>query len=167
MIYVTHDQVEAMTMADRIVILRAGRVEQIGRPLELYNAPANRFVAGFIGAPQMNFLAGHLNDRRLSLDCGIERELPALTAPAGAVTIGVRPEVIGVVLDDSGDAQVEVRNFEQLGAVTYIYTVFPNGERLTVQLPEQIALTRGQHIGVLLPSDKLHVFDGETEQALV
>ena len=71
MIYVTHDQIEAMTMADRIVVLRGGRIEQVGKPLDLYNAPANKFVAGFIGAPQMNFLNGQLAGNDVDAGCGV------------------------------------------------------------------------------------------------
>ncbi len=166
MIYVTHDQVEAMTMADRIVILRDGKVEQTGKPLELYNTPANKFVAGFIGAPKMNFLEGKIDGARVSLQCGLERELPLKQSVSGKATLGVRPESVGVSLSGDGDATVTVQNFEQLGAITYIYTVFENNEPLTVQLPEQINLTRGQKIGVTLPTSKLHLFAGEHEQAL-
>ncbi len=166
MIYVTHDQVEAMTMADRIVILRDGLVEQIGRPLDLYNKPVNKFVAGFIGAPKMNFLEGTINNQSLSLDCGLQPELPIAEKLSGAATLGVRPEVIGVSLDGHGDAKVLVMNFEQLGAITYIYTSFDNGDTLTVQLAEQIALTRGQQIGITLPTEKLHIFAGENSCAL-
>jgi ABC-type sugar transport system ATPase subunit len=166
MIYVTHDQVEAMTMADRIVILRGGRVEQIGPPLELYNAPVNKFVAGFIGAPKMNFLNGQLDNQRVTLDCGMTRDFNFRRSENGGVTVGVRPEAIGVSLENKGDALVKVMNFEQLGAITYIYTIFENGETLTVQLPEQISLTRGQSIGISLPTNQLHVFAGDDETAL-
>ena len=166
MIYVTHDQIEAMTMADRIVVLRGGRIEQIGRPLDLYNNPANKFVAGFIGAPQMNFLNGRLDGDRLALESGLKRELPMAESHMGAVTLGIRPEAIGVSLEGKGDGQIKVKNFEQLGSVTYIYGAFENGEALTVQLPEQIPLTRGQSVGVTLPTEKFHVFDGESEQSL-
>ncbi len=164
MIYVTHDQVEAMTMADRIVILRGGKVEQIGKPLDLYNRPINKFVAGFIGAPQMNFLTGALSGGTLSLDCGMTKTLPY--TQNGPATLGIRPESIAVSLEGEGDATVTVQNFEQLGAITYIYTAFDNGEPLTVQLPEQIALRRGQTIGVTLPETAFHVFAGEGEVAL-
>jgi ABC-type sugar transport system ATPase subunit len=164
MIYVTHDQIEAMTMADRIVVLRGGRIEQVGRPLDLYNNPANKFVAGFIGAPQMNFLTGTLDGRRLSLDSGLMRDIPL--EGDGKVTLGIRPEAIGVSLGGHGDATLKVQTFEQLGSVTYIYGVFPNGEKLTVQLPEQIALKRGQTIGVTLPTNRFHLFDGATEAAM-
>jgi ABC-type sugar transport system ATPase subunit len=166
MIYVTHDQVEAMTMADRIVVLRGGRIEQVGRPLDLYNTPANKFVAGFIGAPQMNFLKGALEGRMLRLESGVVREVPVVEGGRMPVTLGVRPEAIGVSLDGHGDAQVVVKNFEQLGSVTYIYTAFPNGETLTVQLPRQIPLTRGQTIGVTFEPASFHLFGGEGERAL-
>ena len=166
MIYVTHDQVEAMTMADRIVVLRGGRIEQVGRPLDLYNNPANRFVAGFIGAPQMNFLKGALEGRTLRLESGMVRDVPVAQAEAMPVTMGVRPEAIGVSLDGHGDVQVTVKNFEQLGSVTYIYTAFPNGETLTVQLPRQIPLTRGQTIGVTFDAASFHLFGGEGDRAL-
>ena len=166
MIYVTHDQVEAMTMADRIVVLRGGRIEQVGAPLDLYNHPANRFVAGFIGAPQMNFLKGELDGRVLRLASGLVREVPVAEAGRMPVTLGVRPEAIGVSLEGTGDVQVTVRNFEQLGSVTYIYTAFANGETLTVQLPRQIPLTRGQTIGVTFEPAAFHLFGGEGERAL-
>lgn len=168
MIYVTHDQVEAMTMANRIVVLRAGRIEQVGRPLDLYNNPANKFVAGFLGAPQMNFLKGSYGDGTLTLDCGLTRDIAVPDADPGTniVTMGVRPESIGVSLEGHGDLTVKVQNFEQLGAVTYIYTEFPNGETLTVQLGHQIPLTRGQDIGVTLSNNSFHLFDGKDERAL-
>ena len=164
MIYVTHDQVEAMTMADRIVVLRGGSIEQVGKPLDLYNHPTNRFVAGFIGAPQMNFLSGSLKGSRLTLQCGLVREVPFPGSEERNVTFGIRPEFIGVSLEGQGDVQVEVRNFEQLGAVTYIYAAFPNGETLTVQIGQQIPLGRGQTIGVSFDTANFHIFgeDGRT-----
>jgi ABC-type sugar transport system ATPase subunit len=136
----------------------------VGRPLDLYNNPANKFVAGFIGAPQMNFFKGRLEGQSLRLENGIARAV----GPRGqqAITLGIRPEAIAVSLDGAGDAQVTVQNFEQLGAVTYIYASFGNGERITVQLPEQVPLRRGQEIGVTLPTEAFHIF-GEDEQKLV
>ncbi|MEQ9040599.1 MAG: sn-glycerol-3-phosphate ABC transporter ATP-binding protein UgpC [Silicimonas sp.] len=166
MIYVTHDQIEAMTMADRIVVLRGGRVEQIGKPLDLYNNPANKFVAGFIGAPQMNFLEGHISGKTLKLVSGMTREVPLAQSADMPVTLGVRPETIDVSLDGHGDMQIKVQNFEQLGSVTYIYGAFPNGERLTVQLAQQIPLERGQMVGVTLNTRNFHIFGGDSERAL-
>ncbi|WP_319517839.1 sn-glycerol-3-phosphate ABC transporter ATP-binding protein UgpC [uncultured Martelella sp.] len=174
MIYVTHDQVEAMTMADRIVVLRDGRVEQIGKPLDLYNNPANKFVAGFIGAPRMNFLAGRIvgdgSKLRLRLDCGYEQALMTDQSLASdmAVTAGIRPEAIEVSLEADSGFEVRVDNFEQLGAITYIYARFASGETLTVQLPKQVPLTRGQAIYVDFPSSSMHLFDqDETAIGLV
>jgi len=165
MIYVTHDQIEAMTMADRIVVLRGGNIEQIGSPLDLYNNPVNKFVAGFIGAPQMNFLTGKIAGNMLSLDCGLEREVPVGEPLNQTVTLGVRPETISVSLEGDGDKVVTVQNFEQLGAITYIYAAFPNGESLTVQLHHQIPLKRGQQIGVTFNTGDFHIF-GVDETAL-
>jgi len=167
MIYVTHDQIEAMTMADRIVVLRDGNIEQTGRPLDLYNNPANKFVAGFIGAPQMNFMAGTLDGRTLKLANGITREVPTRdAADALPVTLGIRPETIDVSLDGEGDETITVQNFEQLGSVTYIYGTFANGETLTVQLGQQIPLKRGQTLSVTLHTKDFHIFGGEKEQSL-
>jgi len=161
MIYVTHDQVEAMTMANRIVVLRGGRVEQIGPPLELYNHPANRFVAGFIGAPQMNFLRAKSeaagNGAQITFAAGLSKTLDCEASMAD-VTVGVRPESIGVSLDGSGDIKATVDNFEQLGAITYIYSRLNTGESLTVQLASQMPLQRGQTIGVSFDESTLHVF---------
>lgn len=169
MIYVTHDQIEAMTMADRIVVLRDGNVEQIGAPLDLYNHPANKFVAGFIGAPRMNFLKGKVvsDGRKIELDCGyahtIESDDPL---SAQAITSGIRPEGIAVSLDGDGDVEATVNNFEQLGSITYIYTKLPTGEELTVQLPHQVALKRNQKIHVSFSAESIHFF-GEDEKAIV
>ena len=168
MIYVTHDQVEAMTMADKIVVLRSGRVEQIGVPLDLYNNPANRFVAGFIGAPQMNFLQGATNGAGVSFNKGIEKSVALSDGVNGQeVVVGVRPEAIGVSLDGEGDAKATVKNFEQLGAITYIYSELASGEPLTVQLASQIPLNRGQEIGVTLPAESLHVFASDDGRNLI
>jgi multiple sugar transport system ATP-binding protein len=114
MIYVTHDQIEAMTLADRIVVLRAGKVEQVGAPMELYNNPVNTFVAGFIGSPQMNFLkAGAL---------GLRSE-----------TLGVRPEHIALSRD-SGQIAGTVSHVEKLGGETLVYVNTPTQGLLTVRL---------------------------------
>ena len=156
-----------MTMADRIVVLRDGNIEQIGKPLELYNHPANKFVAGFIGAPQMNFMAGSLDGKVLKLDNGITRDVPVReTGTAQPVTLGVRPETIDVSLDGHGDEEIIVQNFEQLGSVTYIYGTFANGETLTVQLAQQIPIERGQTVGVTLHTKDFHIFGGENERSL-
>jgi multiple sugar transport system ATP-binding protein len=133
MIYVTHDQVEAMTMADRIVVLNKGRIEQVGSPLELYANPANIFVAGFIGAPRMNFIEARLAAVNASGATVTAAGLPALTFRAldasglsagDAVTVGIRPENLHLV--EHADADVptfssQVRLVEQLGRESLLY----------------------------------------------
>ena len=170
MIYVTHDQIEAMTMADRIVVLRGGRVEQVGKPLDLYNQPANKFVAGFIGAPRMNFLEGRITsagETKLVLDCGHSRAIHPVTPQIDrSVSVGIRPEAIEVSTDGTGDIPVRVNNFEQLGSVTYIYTQLANGERLTVQLPRQVPLERNQELRISFPDSSVHLFGDDDEQAI-
>jgi multiple sugar transport system ATP-binding protein len=176
MIYVTHDQVEAMTMADKIVVLRAGRVEQVGPPLELYNHPRNRFVAGFIGSPQMNFLDG-----RVAADggLGIAVEIPGVgllrtraasnkAAPGDAVTIGIRPEHIrsghagghaggnGGGNDGGNDLTGTVAAIEQLGGLSYVRLTDP---AVTILIPGQTRLAPGDATLMHFPADAIHVFD--------
>jgi multiple sugar transport system ATP-binding protein len=163
MIYVTHDQVEAMTMADKIVVLRAGSVEQVGSPLELYNAPANQFVAGFIGSPRMNFLSGQVVEPRPDGALVDVPQMGALQAPArlpaGAkVTLGIRPEHIRVGAASVNAVNGNVTNVEQLGGLSYVRLAAPE---LTVQLSGQTRLTYGQRAEVNLPPETIHVFDAD------
>ena len=164
MIYVTHDQVEAMTMADRIVVLRDGRIEQAGSPLNLYNHPSNQFVAGFIGSPKMNFLAatvsgGPASTLPLTLEGGGEIIVP-LAAPAAlagqGVTVGIRPEHVETV---ATGLALGVTLTEQLGGNTVLYGTLANGQPLVVQSVGQAQVKRGDVVHVRLPPDKCHVFD--------
>jgi ABC-type sugar transport system ATPase subunit len=175
MIYVTHDQVEAMTMADRIVVLRAGRVEQIGTPLELYNHPRNRFVAGFIGSPQMNFLPARLvsaqpGSARIAIDGVEEATSPALAidpnAPAdAAVAVGIRPEHVRLDRSDPASigVSVTIERLEQLGAASFLYCRLPSGGPLTVHAAGQVSHRAGETIAVQLPVAAIHLF--ETSEA--
>ena len=171
MIYVTHDQVEAMTMADRIVVLRAGRIEQAGTPLELYNRPANQFVAGFIGSPKMNFLtaaASTVSDSmvRLKLQGGGEVSIAgpiAATTASPPVTLGIRPEHIDIA---DGGFPMAVNLTEQLGGNTVIYGTLANGQALVAQLSGQARISRGDKVAVRLPADKCHLFDAEGRSLL-
>jgi multiple sugar transport system ATP-binding protein len=172
MIYVTHDQVEAMTMADRIAVLRDGRLEQFGKPLDLYNRPANLFVAGFIGSPRMNFLSGWLGDANAggvlaTLDAGGVISVPCLGTTAGsAVKFGIRPEHIRPVDAGTGDAALKVTLTEQLGGESYLHGTVPSGEALSVRLPGQTKVTRGETIGVMLGEpNQRYLFDAETGAA--
>ena len=141
MVYVTHDQVEAMTMADKIVVLNAGRVEQVGAPLELYHRPANLFVAGFIGSPKMNLIKTRVAESgggltRVELPGGSEIGVPSQGArlkKGQPVVRGIRPEHLS--LGNSGDGQIpgRVRLTEHLGAETILYVDVPDSEPLVVR----------------------------------
>jgi multiple sugar transport system ATP-binding protein len=141
MIYVTHDQVEAMTMADKIVVLRAGHIEQVGSPLELYRSPRNLFVAGFIGSPKMNLIAG------------------AEAKKHGAATIGIRPEHINVSKTE-GAWKGRVGVSEHLGSDTFFY-VHDTGlvDDITVRVPGEFDLKSGDTVYLTPEADKIHRFD--------
>ncbi len=162
MIYVTHDQVEAMTMADKIAILRAGELEQFGAPLDLYNAPRNLFVAGFIGSPKMNFLAGRASSGAdaLELDTGERVALPTsgfAVAQGQEITLGVRPNHLA--LSESGAVTIEVRSVEQLGGESYVYGEMANGQRVTAHIPGQTDRRVGERIALNAPAREIHLFD--------
>jgi multiple sugar transport system ATP-binding protein len=142
MIYVTHDQVEAMTMADKIVVLRAGHIEQVGSPLELYHAPRNLFVAGFIGSPKMNLIDGNAASQH------------------NATTIGIRPEHIDVV--ESGPWQGTVGVAEHLGSDTFLH-VHGTGlaETITVRATGEISLRHGDKVNLAPREDQIHRFDAQ------
>ncbi len=171
MVYVTHDQVEAMTMADKIVVLRAGRIEQAGSPLDLYNRPANRFVAGFIGSPQMNFVnATARADGTLRPPFGGEVVVPGAAAAAGReVVLGVRPEHLTLAPTDGALAlPVTVTQVEQLGALSMIYGALPGDTgRLTVQLAGQVATKVGDTLTAVAPPAACHAVEaGDAGRAL-
>ncbi|WP_435169102.1 ABC transporter ATP-binding protein [Falsirhodobacter sp. 1013] len=164
MIYVTHDQVEAMTMADQIVVLRGGKVMQVGSPLELYNAPANEFVAGFIGSPKMNFLPVRIGDDGGVLCAGRRLEMGRqLTgAPGAAVTLGIRPEHI--TLGGGGEplAEGRVDLVEHLGGSTVLHVRPRVGEGvLSVVLPGQQPCHTGDVVPLHVDPARCHFFDRE------
>jgi multiple sugar transport system ATP-binding protein len=158
MIYVTHDQVEAMTMADKIAVLRGGRLEQYGPPLELYNAPANRFVAGFIGSPKMNFLPGHLEGAELALAAGAHLSLPHRPG-RGPVELGVRANHLEICAPEDAALVCDVSAAEQLGGETYIYGTLADQTPMTLHRPGQVPVRRGEKIGVTIDSASVHLFD--------
>ncbi len=162
MIYVTHDQVEAMTLADRIVVLDKGMISQAGSPLELYNSPANRFVAGFIGSPAMNFLpgqAGTADGQTMVQAGGTTIALPARAA-AGSVEIGVRPEHVHLTGPDDGAAALKGRTsvVEQLGNTTYVYVDTALGQ-IIVEAGGGARILPGTNVGLRLETEQLHLFD--------
>ncbi len=170
MIYVTHDQVEAMTMADRIVVLRLGHVEQVGSPLELYHHPKNLFVAGFIGSPKMNFIKATLKEGSAT-SAVIDVDGQTITLPVNAenavagsaVTLGMRPEDLG---DNSGDfalsLQVEVA--ERLGGSTYLYGQCSGLENFVVQRAGLDDTKEGSSMNVNVHAANCHLF-AEDESA--
>jgi multiple sugar transport system ATP-binding protein len=169
MIFVTHDQVEAMTLADRIVVLRAGIIEQVGTPLDLYNRPANIFVAGFLGSPRMNFLkaevtGGGEGNIEIGGESGIRLSVPLPgRAPAlgDKLTVGVRPEHVTLV--DPGGAMLagEVQIAEHLGGETFLYVGLASGETVVVEIPGQASADPGERVGMHFEPDAFHVFTEE------
>ena len=159
MIYVTHDQVEAMTMADKIVVLRSGVIEQAGAPLELYNTPRNLFVAGFIGSPKMNFLAASADGDTIHTG----GTALALGRPAaGATTLGIRPEHI-TLAESSGVkfADVRVDLVENLGGQTVVYATTADGQAMTIVLEGQRPVELGSTVAVYVDPARAHIFDAE------
>jgi lactose/L-arabinose transport system ATP-binding protein len=156
MVYVTHDQVEAMTMADKIVVLRAGVIEQVGAPLDLYRDPDNRFVAGFIGSPAMNFLPGVVRDGKVAAP-GIAPFAPPVDLPGEGtrVTLGLRPEHLEV--DPSGDTHA-VDLTEALGGVSYDYLTGPEETRLIVEERGDHRASEGARVGLRVEPARAMVF---------
>ena len=167
-LYVTHDQVEAMTLGQRLVVMNAGRIEQVGPPAEVYDRPATRFVAGFIGSPAMNFMAGTVDadGRGVSLADGVCLRLPD-TQPelAGrAVAIGVRPEHL--TLREDGPFRLTVELVEDLGADSLLYA-YGARQSLICRLPGHSRLSPGEKttLGVA-PDAPIHLFDVDSQQRL-
>ena len=163
-IYVTHDQIEAMTMADRIVVMRDGIVEQTGSPLELYDHPANVFVAGFIGSPAMNLIRGTWQDGAVMIDSAripVRRNLRVSNGQA--VLLGSRPEHL--TPSDGSPLVARVEVIEPTGADTLLMCSL-NGQPLTVVLRERMALAPGDLLKLAPQLDALHVFDADSGRSL-
>ena len=163
MIYVTHDQVEAMTLADRIIVLRNGRIEQVGSPRTLYDRPANIFVAQFLGTPRMNILPATIaDDGTAALADGRRIALPLLSAPpepGTPVSIGIRPEDIRVGTAP-GALSFTVGFIERLGGLATIHLQGAAGsDPLACQLRDDGGLREGERVQACLPSERLHLFD--------
>jgi ABC-type sugar transport system ATPase subunit len=168
MVYVTHDQVEAMTLADRLVVLNAGHVEQVGAPLDVYHRPRTRFAAGFLGSPRMNFIAGKVTELG---DAGVAVELTgggtvtAAVAPGGvqsgdAVTVGVRPEHIRILPAGDAPLSAAIQLIENLGdhVILHLDREQQDGGRVLVKL-DRTSATEGTTVGFELPAAECHVFD--------
>ena len=164
-VYVTHDQVEAMTMADKIVVMRDGRVEQIGSPLDLYDNPSNTFVAGFIGSPSMNFVHGKIASEGGSYiflsDSGLKLPLPQTAAEDGqAVTYGVRPELVQI---GDGGVEMEVVAVEPTGSETQIFAR-SGKDTIDALVRDRINARPGSKLGFMINPDDVHLFDRKTGQ---
>lgn len=175
MIYVTHDQVEAMTMGDRITVMKAGRIMQVDTPLNLYRYPANKFVAGFIGSPTMNLVDGVLveKDGKIYIDLnGVEIEIEREKAEklknhiGKKVTFGIRPENISLCKEeDSFSKYGEVNVIEQMGNEEYIYFSL-NSQQMTCRVTSDITRDKNEKAGQIFRFDtsKAHIFDAQTEE---
>ena len=164
MIYVTHDQVEAMTMADKIVVLRSGRIEQVGAPMDLYRDPDNRFVAGFIGSPSMNFVRGTVRGGAVDVPALGEALAVAAALPSEGsdVVVGMRPEHLALV--PGGAAAVDLT--EALGGVSYAYVTAPTGEKLVVEERGDSRSADGDRVGLRIDPARAFLFDAATEARL-
>jgi multiple sugar transport system ATP-binding protein len=163
-VYVTHDQIEAMTMADKIVVMHDGRVEQIGAPLELYDRPANRFVAGFIGSPAMNFLAARIDGGNVTFSTGVDFSLSLNTGLESGreVVVGIRPEHLEVAADGF---EAEVVVIEPTGSETQLFARV-GGQEITAVFRERHAFAPGQKIRLRPQADRVLVFDSTGGQRI-
>ncbi len=170
-IYVTHDQVEAMTLADKIVVLRDGMIEQVGRPLDLYDDPANQFVAGFIGSPKMNFIPAKVIEKS---PVGVTLSLPQfadakiilpLTSPdiGQDVTLGVRPEHFGEAGSGGTEINVQIDVAEHLGTTSYVYAR-TDGEPLIIEREESRNEVGAERITVSIDPAKAYLFDKQGQR---
>ena len=172
-IYVTHDQVEAMTLADKIVVLKDGKVEQTGEPMTLYNEPANLFVAKFIGSPPMNFIQTKIqsvdlsNDNKFTIELninGLMYKLPSLLTESREITLGCRPEHIVLASsktknDEGIQFEVTVDLVERLGDVSYLYTHLSNRTDIVVTVSGQSKIKKNDKVNLFLPNNHIHLFD--------
>jgi lactose/L-arabinose transport system ATP-binding protein len=169
MVYVTHDQVEAMTLADRIVVLRAGRIEQQGTPIELYDNPDNTFVAGFIGSPRMNFLDAEVaaaNGREVDVKlAGYGQPVLKLIArtdrarPSDKALVGIRPEHFVAAGDAHSRIVAQAQVVEQLGGVSYVYANDDGDSQITVQQHGHSRMENGSRVEFGIDPSTTLLFD--------
>ena len=165
MIYVTHDQVEAMTLADKIVVLRKGRVEQVGSPLELYHDPDNKFVAGFIGSPAMNFAAGTVQAGGSVACQGLIEAVPMkvrLPDAGQPITLGIRPQHLAL----APGATHRVEMTEALGGVSFLHVSAPSGERLVIEQRDDPSVKMGDMVGIAFDPAHVLAFDAKDERRI-
>ena len=171
-VYVTHDQTEAMTMADRIVVMKDGIINQVDTPQELYNHPCNVFVAGFIGSPQMNFLEGRLKkDKKgyfVKIGDSIIR-LPERMKPSAyeeeRVILGIRPEDLNLDKNNGDSIEVKVELAEMMGSEIYVYSTF-EGKKIIARIDSSEEIENGENIRLTLDTQKLHIFNAQTDELI-
>jgi multiple sugar transport system ATP-binding protein len=170
MIYVTHDQVEAMTLSDRVVVLDKGKVSQFGTPLELFYQPANLFVAGFIGSPRMNFFdvtASSAGSSGISLSGdGLTRAVvfdadPPVIRTSGKFTLGIRPDKIEIVSAGEGEIAGTVRLVERLGTESHVHISLEDGRAMTAVVRGTHPVANGEMVHLRLPPQHCYLFDAE------
>ena len=185
-IYVTHDQTEAMTLGDRIVIMKDGYIEQVGTPQEVFDTPVNLFVAGFIGSPQMNFLKANLVKggssyyvELLDVKLPLNDEQNAVLAQKGIgsqeIILGVRPEHTTVLFDNAEDAiECTIDVNEMMGSELHLHLRSKNDDKIIVRLPtvdlskeQRASLSYGNKMYITFPAKVMHLFDPETEKSLI
>ena len=161
--YVTHDQTEAMTMGDRVAVLKDGILQQVDTPLALYDKPANLFVAGFIGSPAMNLIEAKAVDGEARIgDYALPVDRTTAARATGGVTLGVRPEAWRIVDADQGGLPVTITVVEELGADTYVYGASdaPGApEQLVIRVDARRRHQRGQTMHITTDPEQVHVFD--------
>ncbi|AXT86283.1 sugar ABC transporter ATP-binding protein [Aeromicrobium sp. A1-2] len=169
-VYVTHDQVEAMTMGDRVAVMKLGELQQVDTPLGLYDRPVNLFVAGFIGSPQMNLLQGTAHDGQAKVgDYLVPVDPTAARKMQGNITVGVRPEAWRVVSENEGGLPVKVTVVEELGADAFVYGtsgISGTPSNIIVRVHGRDTVHKGETIYVTTDPQNVHVFDTDTEERL-
>ncbi len=174
-VYVTHDQVEAMTMADRIVVLKDGVIQQVGSPMDLYNKPANLFVAGFIGAPQMNFFNVSLEEKKITFEDGTVIDVPdgviKQVEPRREFVLGIRPEHVSIdkVALDAFPNQVmskEIINLERMGNENHVFMKVGSSD-VILKVPSRMTEGLGDNLSFMIDINKCHFFDKDTTESLM
>jgi multiple sugar transport system ATP-binding protein len=168
MIFVTHDQVEAMTLADRIVVLNGGRVEQVGTPMEIYRRPRTEFVATFVGSPRINLLpvsvteGANGNARARLGEAEIETAIPAGELPRdAAMTLGLRPEAVRIAAPETASMQGTTEVVERLGERTLVHVVLGDGSQLVAEDSGTSTVRVGERVGLAIDSSGAHIFDAQ------
>ncbi|MDQ0458016.1 ABC transporter ATP-binding protein [Rhizobium paknamense] len=168
MVFVTHDQVEAMTLADRIVVMNNRRIEQIGTPMDIYERPATRFVAGFVGAPAMNFLdvqGFEVAEGRFVVQgpdqLRLTTAIAAQNMPHKIDSLGIRPECVSVLAPGTGDIDAVIDVVERLGDRTFLYARLPGGSIIAAAAPGQTRMRTGETVSLRFDGAQAHLFDAD------